>query len=160
MKTTLKTALGFTTLLCLQAGCTIHQPPVAELQHLQGTWEGVQASDKSDAKLGITFTGNSLHYQWLNSTSWYEASFTLPAGTNPQQLRATLTGYQPTNDIGTRDIGLVIGAIFKIEEGTLTLAASGNGGEEPPKTFDDATRYVLKKVQPQKKNTEIADRAR
>ncbi len=41
--------------------------------------------------------------------------------------------------------------IFKIEDGTLTLA-TGNGAEEAPKGFEAApNRYELRKVQPQKK---------
>jgi len=52
----------------------------------------------------------------------------------------------------------VVVAIFKIEDGLLTLAATG-GGPETPKRFEAGgdqglTRYELRKVQPQKKNTE------
>jgi len=46
----------------------------------------------------------------------------------------------------------VVLAIFKIEDGTLTLAVDG---EEPPKAFDGASSlYVLKKVQPQRRKVE------
>ena len=51
-------------------------------------------------------------------------------------------------------IGKVVFAIFKIEDGTLTLAEY-DMSDEPPKTFASVTsRYVVKKVQPQKKNAE------
>src|SRR5688500_6819961 len=124
MRITFRTAHGFTAasllmscvFLCLQAGCKTPPPTVTELQRLQGTWEGVQVGDKSNDKIVITFTGNSLHYQSLNTTSWWEASFTLPAETNPQQLRATITDYQLPDDVGTGNIGAVIGAIFKIDD--------------------------------------------
>ena len=167
---TLKESLGFTLLSLLLPGvflslqaCTNNRATAADLQHLQGTWEGAMLGEKSDDKIAITITGTSLHYQSVNSTSWWKASFTLPAGTNPQQLHATITGYQQPNDAGTNHIGVVIGTIFKIEDGTLTLAANGGGGAEPPKTFPSAASasqgptscYVLKKVQPQKENTEL-----
>jgi hypothetical protein len=47
-------------------------------------------------------------------------------------------------------------AIFKIEDGTLTLA-TGNGDGEAPKSFEATgdnglNRYELRRVQPQKKN--------
>jgi hypothetical protein len=48
----------------------------------------------------------------------------------------------------------VVGAIFKIEDETLTLAAY-DMSDEPPKTFSSATsRYVVKKVKPPEKNAE------
>jgi uncharacterized protein (TIGR03067 family) len=171
MKTALKQSLRFTVLslllpgvlLLIQTGCTANSSRASELLRLQGSWQGVQLGEKSDDKIAITITGNSLHYHSLNSTSWWKASFTLPAGTTPQQLRATIIAYQQPNDTGTNHIGTVIGTIFKIEDETLTLAASGDGGAEPPKTFpSDSTTsqsptscYVLKKVQPQKNNTAL-----
>jgi uncharacterized protein (TIGR03067 family) len=170
MKMTFKESLGFTVvsllipclLLCLQAGCSPHSSSAFELQPLQGTWEGVILGQESDNKVTITFTGNSLHFQWLEGNlkgNWYQANFTLPARTSPQQLRATITGYYPTNDTGTRDIGAVVTAIFKIEDGTLTLAGIQGTDQEPPKgteAFEKSTmfRYVLRRVQ--KENAEAS----
>src|SRR5437016_419132 len=116
----------------------------AELKRLQGYWEGEGAG----GKCSISITGNSLHYHV--GTSWYKTTFTLPAGTDPQQLHATIKDCSPP----TNGIGQVVFAIFKIEDGTLTLAEV-DMSDEPPKTFSGASsRYVLKQVQPQKKNTE------
>ena len=43
-------------------------------------------------------------------------------------------------------------AIFKIEDGTLTLAET-DGSDEPPESFASASsRYVVKKVQREKKS--------
>jgi uncharacterized protein (TIGR03067 family) len=163
-----------------QAACTTNQP-TAETQPLQGTWEGDQAGQKSAGKYTITITGNALRFQGSSTNDWYETTFTLPGGTNPQQLHATIKDCpQPDN------IGKVVLAIFKIEEETLTLAGIQASATDPPKTFGEdkpqfkiedgpfnfvgrepivpATpngfesnsifRYDLKKVQPQKKNTE------
>ena len=81
-------------------------------------------------KISITITGNALHFQGLNPTEWYETTFTLPAGTYPQQLHATIKDCaQPCDDIGK-----VVFAIFKIEDGTLTLAGIQASAVEPPKT--------------------------
>jgi len=117
----------------------------AELKRLQGDWEGEGAG----GKCSITITGNSLHYR--AGTNWHETTFRLPASTDPQQLHATIKDcWPPSKDA----IGKVVFAIFKIEDGTLTLAAY-DMSDEPPKTFASATsRYVVKKVQPQKKNAE------
>jgi uncharacterized protein (TIGR03067 family) len=115
-------------------------PIAAELKPLQGYWEGEGAG----GKCSITITGNSLHYR--AGTNWYKATFTLSAGTDPQQLHATIKDSSPP----TNGIGEVVFAIFKIEDGTLTLAVY-DMSDKPPKTFQSASsRYDLKKVQLQK----------
>ena len=120
-------------------------PTAAELNRLQGYWEGEGAG----GKCSITITGNSLHYR--NSAGWFKTTFTLPVGTDPQQLHATIKDCSPPS---TNAIGTVVFAIFKIEDGTLTFAED-DMSDKPPKTFVGATsRYVVKQVQPQKQNAE------
>src|SRR4051812_48921312 len=113
-------------------------PMAAELKPLQGYWEGEGAG----GECSITITGNSLHYR--NSAGWFKTTFTLPAGTDPQQLHATIQDSSPPRN----GIGKVVYAIFKIEDGTLTLAED-DMSDKPPKTFPSAlSRYNVKKVQP------------
>lgn len=124
-------------------------PLAEELKPLQGHWEGEGAG----GKCSITIAGNSLHYR--NSAGWYKTAFTLPAGTDPQQLHATIKECSPPS---SNAIGTVVFAIFKIEDGTLTLATrSGTSAEGTPTSFDDeeVSRYELRKVQPPKNNTEL-----
>jgi uncharacterized protein (TIGR03067 family) len=156
---TIKMALAATTLsilmpgglVCTQAAGPTNQPTVAELQPLQGTWEGVMVGNESNGKITMTITGNALHFH-RDTDFWFETTFTLPAGTYPQQLHATIKDCpQPCDDIGK-----VVFAIFKIEDGTLTLAGIQASAAEPPKTFGEIPgvednrifRYKLKKVQP------------
>ena len=127
----------------------------AELKRLQGTWEGVVVGDKSGQKITITITGNSLHFH-RDTNFWFETTFTQPVGTDPKQLHATIKNGAPGQE---SSVGKVVVAIYKIENGTLTLVALGGGDEETPKSFEAAedkglSRYELRKVQPQKKNTE------
>ena len=154
MKTTLKKSPGVTVLsllmpcllLGLLAGCATHPPIAAELKPLQGYWEGEGAG----GKCSITITGNSLHYR--NSAGWYKTTFTLPVGTDPQQLHATIKESSPP----TNGIGQVVFAIFKIEDGTLTFVtfAEDDMSDKSPKAFANATsRYSVKKVHPQKENS-------
>ena len=136
--------------LATKAICVVNQPTNAELQLLQGTWEGAEVGYKSHEKITITITGNSFHFH-RDTNFWFDTTITLPAGTDPKQLYATIKGCPPSQ---ADSIGKVVGAIFKIEDGTLTLAAY-DMSDEPPKTFASASsRYVVKKVQPQKKNAE------
>ena len=134
-----------------------NQPTAVELQLLQGTWEGVVVGDESQNKITITISGNSLHFH-RDTNFWFETTITLPAGTTPKQLYATIKGCPPSQ---ADSIGKVVGAIFKIEDGTLTLATGGSDSspEGTPKSFEATedngpTRYELRKVQPQEKNTQ------
>jgi hypothetical protein len=155
----LKMAIAVTTLsilmpcgpICAQAAGTTDQPTAAELQPLQGTWEGFMVGHEADGKVTITITGNSLRFR-RDADFWFETTFTLPAGTYPQQLHATIKDCpQPCDDIGK-----VVFAIFKIEDGTLTLVGIQASAVDPPKNFgeipsfedDRKFRYKLKKAQP------------
>ena len=134
-----------------KAKCVVNQPTNAELQLLRGTWEGVVVGDESHEKITITITGNSFHFH-RDTNFWFETTITLPADTDPKQLHATIKGCPPAQ---ASSIGKVVGAIFKIEDGTLTLATLGDNAEETPNGFEAApNRYELRKVQPQKKNTQ------
>jgi uncharacterized protein (TIGR03067 family) len=158
----LKRALGFTTLSLLmpcvhssaqQAAGATNQPTSAALERLQGTWQGVMVGQESTGKITITISSNSFHFH-RDTNFWFETTITLPPGTDPQQLHATIKGSAaPQRDA----IGKVVVAILKIEDGTLTLATRGGGAEETPTRFDDekVSRYELRKAHPPKKNTEL-----
>lgn len=157
MRTTIKMALAVTTLsvlmpcgfICAQAAAPADQPTAAELRPLQGTWEGVMVGYES-RKITMTITGNSLHF-YRDPDFWFETTFTLP-GTYPQQLHATIKDCPEPCD----DVGKVVFAIFKIEDGTLTLVGIQASAAEPPKTFGEIPgfednrmfRYKLQKAQP------------
>jgi len=163
MKMILKPALNWTSislllpwvLLCLQAGCATHSPSASARQRLQGTWEGVMVGQENDGKITITVTGDSLHFH-RDTNFWFETTFTLPAGTEPKQLQATIKDCA-----GKDSIGSVVLAIFKIEDETLTLAGirTPDSTPEPPINFDSketmSGRFELRKVQPQKKSAEL-----
>ena len=106
-------------------------------------------------KCSITIKGNSLFF-YARPGFWYQTTFTLPAGTDPQQLHATLRkGPNPKDS----SIGQVVVAIVKIEDGVLSLAVNQDPQGPVPNTFVVETnsmivRYDLKKVQPQEKNVE------
>ena len=110
--------------------------------------------DKSDNKYTVTVTGDSFHFH-RDPNFWFATTIALPADTDPRQLHATIKEGAPGQE---SSVGEVVVAIFKIEGGLLTVAVRG-GGDEAPKSFEAAedqglTLYELRKVQPQKKNTE------
>ena len=118
--------------------------PAIDQNRLQGYWEGEGAG----GKCSITIKDNTLHYR--AGTNWHQTTFTLPAGTNPQQLHLTIKdSWPPAKD----SIGTIVHAIIKLEDGTLTLALFDESQELLPKSFDElTTKYVVKKVQPKKEN--------
>ncbi len=137
--------------LTADAKCVVDQAPNAELQLLQGTWEGVLVGDKANQKVTITITGDSLRFH-RDTDFWFETTITVPAGRDPKQLHATITGC-PSSQADS--IGQVVRTCFKIEAGTLTLATIGDDAEQTPTAFEGAgTRYELRKVQPREKTTE------
>ena len=156
---TIKMALAVTTLSILmpwglvrgQALDKAEEPTAAELEPLQGLWEGVLVGEEAAGKVSITIKGNSLHFQGLNGDE-FETTFTLPRGTYPQQLHATIRNCPDS----CPDIGKKVFAIYKIEEGTLTLVGIQATATEPPKTFGEVPgiednrifRYKLKKAPP------------
>ena len=130
-----------------------NQPMAVELQPLQGTWQGFMVGQEN-ANITITITSNSLHFH-RDANFWFKTTFTQPVGTDPKQLHATIKDCATGQD---SSVGKVVVAIYKIEDGTLTLVALGDD-EERPKSFEATegtglSRYELRKVQPQKKNSE------
>ena len=122
------------------AGQALPMRTAVELKDLQGDWEG----DGAGGKCAITIAGNVLHYR--AGTNWWKTTFTLPAGTEPQQLHATIKDSSPP----TNGVGEAVSAIIKIEEGTLTLLAYGSSAEAP-KNFEEGTdKYVVRKVRGKK----------
>ena len=146
--------------LTANAKCAANQPTNAELQLLQGTWEGFSLNrEKPDGPIvkgtntiTVTVTGNSLHFH-RDTNFWWKTTITLPADTNPRQLHATIKDCHDCPPQQENSAGTVVVAIFKIEDGTLTLATD-NGAGEALKAFEGApNRYELRKFQPQKKST-------
>lgn len=92
----------------------------------------------------ITITGNSFHFH-RDTNFWFKTTIALLPDTFPKQLRAAIQENAPAQ--GTNAVGKAVTAIFKIEGGTLTLAARGDGSEETPAGFEDenVTRYELRK---------------
>ena len=172
MKMTLKKSLGIAAfslllpwvLLGLQAGCTANRPADTALQPLQGTWEGFGLSReasggsyvKGDNKVTITITGDSLYFH-ERSNFWWDTTFTLPVGKDPHQLHATIKRSADGDD----STGKVVIAFYKLENGAFTLGGIRDKDSKAPwpKSFEATEdtmtgRYELRKVQPQKKETQ------
>jgi hypothetical protein len=144
-------ALAFVLLPCslssLQVGCASDPRAASTLERLQGTWEGFLAGGESSGKCTIAISGQSLHFR-RDPTFWFETTFALVEGTNPQQLHATIRRSAPRES----NIGDVMYVIFKVEDERLTLAGEQASAAEPPEEFPvgsvtgSAFRYDLRRV--------------
>ena len=94
---------------------------------LQGTWEGVEKGEEGKGKSTMTVTGNSMHFQGADKEEWYKATFKVLPSKDPQQLQATIT-ESPAKEF----VGKTSTAIFKIEDGTLTLSGKKPGTSGTP----------------------------
>ena len=124
----------------------------AELQRLQGTWEGVMVGQEKNGNITITITSNSLHFH-RDTNFWFETTFTQPVGTHLKQLHATIKDCAPGQE---NSVGKVVVAIYKIEDETLTLAYNQDPEGPLPNAFpsDPNSPFIrldLKKVRPQKR---------
>jgi hypothetical protein len=120
-----------------------------ELKSLQGYWQG----EGGAGSISINITGNSLNY-YARPDQWYKTTFTLPAGTDPKQLLATI---KDCGDESPKPIGEVVASIYKIEDGTLTFASPPSHNAKAPKSFEDEAIggiFAVRKVQPQKRKAQ------
>ncbi len=111
---------------------------------LQGTWEGVEVGREGAGKCTLTISGNTLHFQGAVPAEWYKGTFELPAGTDPKQLLGLVKECPFEQAIGKTAI-----AIYKIEDGKLTLVGHPPGAPEAPRGFegDELSRtFTLTKV--------------
>lgn len=112
---------------------------------LQGYWENEGSS--------VSISGNSLFF-YEREDHWFQTEFTLAPGPDPGHFRATIL---KDSSEGDDNIGSVVVAVFKIEDGTLTLLALTEG--TPPGSIDDdygsnvLGSYELERAEPREGRT-------
>ena len=126
-------------LLLCQTSCNTPDPIDNDLNLLQGFWEDTDSSNN----ISITIKGDSLYF-YKQADFWYKATFSLPINTEPKQLSATIGDSVPPTDNSDQ----VVIAIYKIQDGILTLATNGGSDAIPASFANAASRYELRKVQP------------
>jgi uncharacterized protein (TIGR03067 family) len=149
---TIKTALTIASLAVLAIAPILqaqNTAPTVQVTNpseaLQGTWEGEEIGRESQGKWTMTIIGNTLRFDGPGKTEWYSATFTLIPDETPKQLQATITDCPQADFVGRSSK-----AIYKIEDGILTLVGNRPGVPDAPKDFDgDAAsrRFTFKKVQ-------------
>lgn len=138
MKTRLLCAVALALPLWLTStGC--NPPSSPDLAALQGTWTGTAKGQTTPSKLVIS--GRNMHFEGLEGGTWYDGTLTLEPGT-PKKLRATISKSSVE-----KHAGKAAGFIYKVDNGTLTLAGLAPGQNTYPTGFEDpaARIFTLKK---------------
>lgn len=108
------------------AGCSRHKPDSVALQ---GAWQGSQKG-QSQAGDSLTLSGDKLEFHTANGQEWYKGTFTLHEDTNPKQMTVVITDCA-----APQYVGKTANAIYRIENGTLTIAAYEPGNAAIPTSF-------------------------
>jgi uncharacterized protein (TIGR03067 family) len=108
---------------------------------LQGTWTGKDLSADSDAPCRLIVSGQAFEFHGPDANEWYKGTFTLREDANPKVLVASISECPVDKYIGKTDY-----AIYRLENGTLTLTAREPGNPDVPSGFDapETRQFVFK----------------
>jgi uncharacterized protein (TIGR03067 family) len=101
---------------------------------MQGTWKGKSVRDNPEHQVTFVVSGKTFDFHDETETNnWYKGTFTLKEDSSPRQFIAKITECPFPQYVGKTSK-----AIYKIEDGTLTITANEPGKEEMPADFDSA----------------------
>lgn len=105
---------------------------------IEGSWNGREVTPDHEGPASLTFSGQKLEFHGANANDWAKGTFTLQEDATPKQLVGVVTESSSGDNVGLKTY-----AIYKIEDGTLTLS----GGTNFPSAFDapGCRQFVLKR---------------
>jgi uncharacterized protein (TIGR03067 family) len=122
-------------LLFAAIGCSKQDKPAvaakSDLATLQKTWHGEEGGGAAGATNSLVLSGNNLEFHGANPQEWYKGTFTLREDTTPKQMIVVITDCP-----APQYVGKTANAIYRIENGTLTIAGNEPGNPAVPASFD------------------------
>jgi uncharacterized protein (TIGR03067 family) len=97
----------------------------------EGSWHGHDVTPGHESPASITFSGQTLEFHGGDADDWAKGTFTLHEDATPKQFVGVVTDCAAPENIGKKAC-----AIYKIENGTLTLTGSPLGSSDFPPAFD------------------------
>jgi uncharacterized protein (TIGR03067 family) len=152
---------GFFAVLVVAAGCATGQKPdsatfpgsskaaasqgASDSVTLQGTWKGHEGGANPERSVSLVLSGANLEFHGADPNDWCKGTFSLRENTNPKQLIGVITDAPDLQVVGK-----TVNAIYRIEDGVLTIAGNAPGSPAPPAAFDapDARQLVLQAEKP------------
>jgi len=112
-------------------GSACSKAHISDASTLHGTWNGQEVGAKTQGTPSLAFEGTTLEFHGANPQEWYKATFTLRENTNPKQLDAVVTDCPVP-----KYVGKTAHAIYKLEDGKLTLTGNEPGNPAVPASFE------------------------
>ncbi|HEX4264282.1 MAG TPA: M56 family metallopeptidase [Verrucomicrobiae bacterium] len=106
------------------------KPLKTETTSLQGTWHGKELGSGSTGTVSLVVRGSNLEFRGANTNEWYHATFSI-FDSAPKQLVAKITDCASSDYVGTTAC-----AIFRLQDGTLTLTGNEPGYPIAPGSFE------------------------
>ena len=142
----MKKAIGILSVVCIAALLLVASGWSAEDKSdavtLQGTWKGDEVGGNTKGTNYMIISGKKFEFRGADTNEWYKGTFTLKEDTKPRQLLGTIAECPFPEGVGKTSF-----AIYKLEAGTLTIAANEPGNTNAPASFNTAgaRQFVLKK---------------
>jgi uncharacterized protein (TIGR03067 family) len=105
--------------------------PKSDLAALQKSWRGQEQGSAAGQTNSLILSGNNLEFHGPNAQEWYKGTFTLREDTTPKQMIVTITDCS-----APQYVGKIANAIYRIENGTLTIVGNEPGNPVMPASFD------------------------
>jgi uncharacterized protein (TIGR03067 family) len=112
-------------------------PSKTNTTSFEGSWTG---RDSQGVAATLKVTGQTMDYHATDADDWLQGTFTLREDTTPKQFIGVITNCAAAENIGKKCY-----AIYKIENGTLTISGSAPGETNFPASFDapEARKFVF-----------------
>jgi uncharacterized protein (TIGR03067 family) len=98
---------------------------------LEGSWHGHETTPGQQGPASLIVSGPSLEFHGAAGNDWLKATFALREDTTPKEWVGTITDCANAEYIGKKAY-----AIYRLENGTLTIAGNEPGNTDIPATFD------------------------
>ncbi len=106
-------------------------PPKPDSTAIEGLWNGREVTPGREGPASITVSGQTLEFHGADANDWLKGTFTLREDSNPKQFIGLVTECAAPEFVGKSCY-----AIYKLEDGTLTVAGNDPGISNAPSAFD------------------------
>jgi hypothetical protein len=112
------------------------KPRKTDTSAIQGKWSGHETG--AEGKSTLDLTSKTLEYHGADTNEWYKASISA-YDTDPKQMVVTITQCPFPQYVGATSY-----AIYKLQDGTLTITGNEPGFPGAPKAFEaDGSRTLV-----------------
>jgi uncharacterized protein (TIGR03067 family) len=115
--------------------------PKTDSTVFEGSWKGREVTPGREGPASLAVSGQTVEFHGANANDWLKGTFTLREDTNPKQFVGVVTECAVPEYVGQKCY-----AIFKIEDGALTVAGNEPGVANMPSAFDapGSRQFVFK----------------